>query len=88
MDFDGANSNYLTDGSYIVLAPRFSPTGERVLYTSYETGTPQIYIIEVSTAKRTVLKNRKGTMSFAPRFSPDGQSVVSVSYTHLTLPTN
>ena len=76
MDFDGANSKYLTDGSYIVLAPRFSPTGERVLYTSYETGTPQIYIIEVATAKRTVLKNRKGTMSFAPRFSPDGQSVV------------
>ena len=48
---------------------------ERVLYTSYETGTPQIYVIEVS-AKRTVLKNPKGTMSFAPRFSPDGQSVV------------
>jgi TolB protein len=76
MDFDGANSKYLTDGSYIVLAPRFSPAGERVLYTSYETGTPQIYTIEIATAKRTVLKNRKGTMSFAPRFSPDGQSVV------------
>jgi len=76
MDFDGANSKHLTDGSYIVLAPRFSPTGERVLYTSYETGTPQIYVINVATSKRTVLKNRKGTMSFAPRFSPDGQSVV------------
>jgi Tol biopolymer transport system component len=33
MDFDGANSKYLTDGSYIVLAPRFSPTGEaRFIY--------------------------------------------------------
>ena len=47
-----------------------------MLYTSYETGTPQIYVIDVVSARRTVLKNRKGTMSFAPRFSPDGQSVV------------
>ena len=34
MDYDGANVQYLTDGSAIVLAPRFSPNGDRVLYTS------------------------------------------------------
>ncbi len=43
MDYDGANVQFLTDSSSIVLAPRFSPTGDRVLYTSYETGFPQIY---------------------------------------------
>ncbi|HKL06652.1 MAG TPA: Tol-Pal system protein TolB, partial [Roseovarius sp.] len=36
MDYDGANVSYLTDSASIVLAPRFSPDGERVLYTSYE----------------------------------------------------
>ncbi len=40
MDYDGANVQYLTDSASIVLAPRFSPTGDRVLYTSYETGFP------------------------------------------------
>jgi TolB protein len=39
MDQDGENVQYLTDGGSLVLAPRFSPRGERVLYTSYETGS-------------------------------------------------
>tara|TARA_B100000609_G_scaffold181414_1_gene162495 strand:- start:159 stop:1454 length:1296 start_codon:yes stop_codon:yes gene_type:complete len=76
MDFDGENLEYLTDGSYMVLAPRFSSKGDRILYTSYQTGTPQIYMKELATSKITVFKNRKGTMSFAPRFSPDGKAVV------------
>jgi TolB protein len=76
MDYDGANLQYLTDSSAIVLAPRFSPTGDRVLYTSYETGFPQIYLLDVATAGRRNLATPQGTMSFAPRFSPDGRSVV------------
>ncbi|CUH52058.1 TolB protein [Shimia marina] len=76
MDYDGANLQYLTDSSAIVLAPRFSPTGDRVLYTSYETGFPQVYVLDVGSVRRKVLSNESGTMSFAPRFSPDGKSVV------------
>ncbi len=76
MDYDGANLQYLTDSSSIVLAPRFSPTGDRVLYTSYETGFPQIYVIDVETAQRRILEDQPGTMTFAPRFSPDGRTVI------------
>ncbi|MCP4208399.1 MAG: Tol-Pal system protein TolB [Shimia sp.] len=76
MDYDGANLQYLTDSSSIVLAPRFSPTGDRVLYTSYETGFPQVFVLDVGSVRRKVLSNESGTMSFAPRFSPDGKSVV------------
>ncbi len=76
MDYDGENIRYLTDASSIVLAPRFSPAGDRVLYTSYESGIPRIYMMEVSTAQRRVLDDQQGIMTFAPRFSPDGQSVV------------
>ncbi len=76
MDYDGANVQYLTDSSSIVLAPRFSPTGDRVLYTSYETGFPRIYLMDVGSVQRRVLEEQDGTMSFAPRFSPDGQTVV------------
>ncbi len=76
MDYDGANVQYLTDSSAIVLAPRFSPTGDRVLYTSYETGFPRIYVLDVGQVKRRVLESQDGTMSFAPRFAPDGKTVV------------
>ncbi len=76
MDYDGANLSYLTDSSSIVLAPRFSPTGDRVIYTSYETGFPQIYVLDVANVGRRALPTPEGTMSFAPRFAPDGRSLV------------
>lgn len=76
MDYDGAGVQYLTNSSALVLAPRFSPTGDRVLYTSYESGFPQIHVLDVGKVQRRVLSADKGIMSFAPRFAPDGNTVV------------
>lgn len=76
MDYDGANVQYLTGSESIVLAPRFSANGDRVLYTSYETGFPRIYVLDVGSVQRRVLESQQGTMSFAPRFAPNGQSLV------------
>ncbi|MFC7705642.1 Tol-Pal system beta propeller repeat protein TolB [Plastorhodobacter daqingensis] len=76
MDQDGANVQYLTDSNSIVIAPRFSPTGDRILYTSYESGFPRINLLDVATMSRRALDEQPGTMTFAPRFSPDGQTVV------------
>ncbi|MCD1625944.1 Tol-Pal system beta propeller repeat protein TolB [Seohaeicola saemankumensis] len=76
MDYDGANVQYLTDSNSIVLAPRFSPTGDRILYTSYESGFPRIYVMDVASVGRRALPTQDGTMSFAPRFAPDGNTVV------------
>ena len=76
MDSDGAGVKYLTDSRSLVLAPRFSPTGDRVLYTSYETGFPRIYVLDVGSVQRRVLESGEGSISFAPRFSPNGQTVV------------
>ncbi|SLN32750.1 hypothetical protein AQS8620_01095 [Aquimixticola soesokkakensis] len=76
MDYDGENVQYLTGDQSIVLAPRFSPSGDRVLYTSYETGFPQIMLLDVATVSRTPLAVPAESMTFAPRFSPDGTTVV------------
>nr|WP_229673031.1 Tol-Pal system beta propeller repeat protein TolB [Salipiger pallidus] len=76
MDYDGANVQYLTDSRSIVLAPRFSPNGDRVLYTSYETGEPQIHILNVGSVQSRILSAGGSAMSFAPRFSPSGNQVV------------
>ena len=76
MDYDGANVQYLTDSSSIVLAPRFSPDGSRILYTSYETGFPQIYELDVASVQRRGLGEQPGEMTFAPRFAPDGRTAL------------
>ncbi len=76
MDYDGANVQYLSDASSIVLSPRFSPTGDRVLYTSYETGFPAIYELSVGSVTKRQLDVQAQGLAFAPRFAPDGRSVV------------
>jgi len=76
MDQDGANVEYLTDGSALTFAPRFSPTGDRILFTSYETGVPRIYLMDVASRRRQIIGEQPGEMTFAPRFSPDGGTVV------------
>lgn len=76
MDYDGANVQYLTSSDDIVLAPRFSPDGDRVLYTSYETGVPQIYQLDVGSVSRTPLPVPAESMTFAPRYAPDGRTIV------------
>ena len=76
MDYDGANVAYLTDSKSIVLAPRFSPTGDRILFTSYATGFPRIYLMNTADLSTRLLDEQPGTMTFAPRFAPDGRTVV------------
>lgn len=76
MDYDGANVAYLTDSASIVIAPRFSPDGNSILYTSYQSGFPQIYLMDVATLSSRPLEQTPGTMTFAPRFAPDNRTVV------------
>lgn len=76
MDFDGANVQFLTDSSSIVLAPRFSPNGDRVLYTSFESGFPRINVLNVATVGRQQLQTAPGEMAFSPRFSRSGTQVI------------
>ncbi len=76
MDYDGANTRFLTDSGSIVLAPRFSPSGDRVLYTSFESGFPRINILDVASVGTRQLTTAPGEMAFSPRFSRDGSQVI------------
>ncbi|MFN3664304.1 Tol-Pal system beta propeller repeat protein TolB [Yoonia sp.] len=76
MDYDGANVQFLTDSTNIVLAPRFSPRGDQVLYTSFESGFPRINLLDVANVGRRQLSTAPGEMSFSPRFSRDGRQVI------------
>jgi len=75
MDQDGANHRFITDGEFLVLTPRFSPTAQEITYMSYTNNTPRVYILDIDTGRREVLGDFPG-MTFAPRFSPDGRKVI------------
>lgn len=75
MDQDGANHRFLTDGSDLVLTPRFSPTMQEITYLGYYNKKPRVYIFNIDTGQQEVLGDFPG-MTFAPRFSPDGSKVI------------
>ncbi len=75
MDQDGANHQYLTDGSNLVLTPRFSPTEQQITYMSYGSKGPSVYLYNINTGRHELLGDFPG-MTFAPRFSPDGRKVI------------
>lgn len=75
MDQDGENHRLLTDGSDLVLTPRFSPTSREVAYMSYYRDTPRVYVLHLDSGRREVVGDFPG-MTFAPRFSPDGNKVI------------
>jgi TolB protein len=75
MDQDGANVRYLPDASGLVLGPRFSPNDQSVLYISFNTGAPEVYLMNLDTNQRERLGSFPG-MTFAPQFSPSGNEVI------------
>ncbi len=76
MDQDGANVRYLTNGTDLVLTPRFSPTSQEITYMSFIPGRqPKVYLLNIETGQREIVGNFPG-MTFSPRFSPDGNRIV------------
>ena len=75
MDQDGEGHRFLTDGSSLVLTPRFSPTQQEITYLSYHGNLPRVYIFHIDSGRQEVLGEFPG-MTYAPRFSPDGKTVI------------
>jgi TolB protein len=74
MDQDGANPSYLTDGSSIVMSPRFSPSSQELTYMALRPEGSSVYLLNLETVRRESLGQFPG-MVMAPRFSPDGSRV-------------
>ncbi len=74
MDMDGANVRYVPGAEGLVLSPRFEPNQQSLLYISYDTGEPQVFLLSLATGQRERLGTFPG-MTFAPRFSPDGSRI-------------
>ena len=75
MDYDGFNHTILTDGSNLVLTPRFSPDGKNIVFLQFKDDKASVYLMNLKNKKITILGDYLG-MSFAPRFSPNGRRIV------------
>jgi TolB protein len=68
----------ITKDKALALTPRWSPDGQRLLYTSFfRTGFPDIFQIDVGSLQRTAFVSFKGT-NMGARFSPSGRNVAMV----------
>ena len=75
MDQDGENNRFLTDGSWLVLTPRFHPTRDQIVYMSYTGNRPRVWTFDLGSGRQSVLGDFEG-MTFAPRYAPDGNGIV------------
>ena len=74
MDSDGSNHRYLTAGRGTVVTPRFSPRGDKLVYTAYIGRRPRVLLYDVASSTERLLIPGN-VITFAPRFSPDGRDV-------------
>lgn len=75
-DSDGQNARSALSSPEPIISPSWSPSGTHLTYVSFESRKPVVYVHELSTGKREVVANFKGSNS-APTWAPDGASLVA-----------
>src|SRR5262249_28130410 len=78
MDYDGGNLRALTNYKSIVLTPAWSPDGEKIAFTSYRRGSPDIEILSRVDGRPYTFDRADGT-TITPAWSPDGSKIAFAS---------
>jgi TolB protein len=73
-DADGENSQSALASPEPIISPAWSPDGNQLAYVSFESRKPVVYVHNVSSGKRRLIANFKGSNS-APAWSPDGKTL-------------
>lgn len=73
-DADGENAQSALASTEPIISPAWSPDGNQLAYVSFESRKPVIYVHSVSSGKRQLIANFKGSNS-APAWSPDGKTL-------------
>ena len=71
-DADGENAQSALESPAPIISPNWSPNGNDLAYVSFETRKPIVYVHDLSSGKRRIVANFKGSNS-APAWSPDGK---------------
>lgn len=75
-DADGEQAQPAFTSAEPIISPAWSPSGTHLAYVSFESRKPVIYSQEVSTSRRRMVANFKGSNS-APAWMPDGKRLLA-----------
>lgn len=81
VDADGHNLRQVTRDGSISVAPAWAPDGRRFVYTSFVSGFPDIYLIDLETGRRERIAAYPGLNSSAA-FSPNGAELALILSKH------
>ncbi len=73
-DADGENAQAALTSPEPIISPAWSPNGTQLAYVSFESRKPVVYVHDISSGKRRLLANFRGSNS-APAWSPDGNTL-------------
>ncbi|GAB2827981.1 Tol-Pal system beta propeller repeat protein TolB [Comamonas piscis] len=73
-DSDGENAQSALASPEPIISPTWSPAGTQLAYVSFESRKPVVYVHEVSSGRRRLIANFRGSNS-APAWSPDGSTL-------------
>lgn len=76
MDMDGSEPRQLTRERGLALAPVWNNSGDRLLYTSYKTRVPDLYVMDFPLGTSRGL-TRSATLEIGGDFSPDGRFIIT-----------
>ena len=76
-DTDGFNAQTVLESDEPIMSPSWSPDGKSLVYVSFESERPEIFIQHLATARRTKVSGFSGLNS-APSWSPDGKYLALV----------
>jgi len=75
-DADGESAQSALKSAEPIISPSWAPSGQQLAYVSFESRKPVIFVHDVSTGKRRLVANFKGSNS-APAWSPDGKTLAA-----------
>ncbi len=76
IDYDGENLRRLTWDHSIDILPRFTPDAQKIVYTSYKNGNPDLFILDLKPGSRPQPFSTYQGLNIAGGFSPNGDKLL------------
>jgi TolB protein len=75
VDSDGENLRRVTNHNSLAITPAWSPDGRRIAFTSYISGLPRIYELELATGRERMVPAPRSGDYITPAYAPDGETL-------------
>jgi len=75
VNYDGSDLKALTNHQSIIIAPRWSPDGRFLAFTSFKDGNPEVYIRDLKNGSERKVASFEG-INLCGYWSPDGQKIL------------